>query len=146
MTNITLQEFIDTQIDETSFEIFDTTAQAIIKLMIVGTHKEYAYDFLKIMFDEKRLEYTKDLFPNIINTEFVDFDLVKSSNRYIVTYILPCESDAEETLEYFSECFDECQKTTTEVVVDYYNIDDLSMYTRIFSHDETMHSSEIKID
>ena len=142
---IKLQDFVHRKISEKDFRIYEDSTKGIIKLMILSTHQEYAYDFLKIMMNDSRREYTADLYPNIVHTEFYDFDLEDNHpSRYIITYILPTEGDAEEVQEYFEECYQECDVSVTDLIIDYYEKDNLNEFIRIYSQDDQIMSASIK--
>lgn len=141
---VKLQDFIQRSITEQDFRMYEDSTKGIIKLMIISTHQEYAYDFLKIMMNDSRREYTADLYPGIVHTEFYDFDLEDNSpSRYIITYVLPCEGDVEEVQEYFEECYKECDASITELVVDYYEKNHLLEFTRIYSQDDHIISAKL---
>lgn len=142
---VKLQDFVQRKIKESDFRIYEDSTKGIIKLMIISTHQEYAYDFLKIMMNDARREYTADLYPGIVNTEFFDFDLEDNSpSRYIITYVLPSEGDAEEVQEYFEECYAECDMTVTDIIVDYCPKEDPEQMIRIYSQDDQIYSAEMK--
>ena len=71
---VKLQDFVQRKIKDADFKMYEDSTKGIIKLMIISTHQEYAYDFLKIMMNDTRREYTADLYPGIVQTEFYDFD------------------------------------------------------------------------
>ncbi len=142
---VKLQDFVQRKITEHDFRMYEDSTKGIIKLMILSTHQEYAYDFLKIMMNDERREYTADLYPGIVHTEFYDFDLEDNNpSRYIITYVLPSEGDAEEVQEDLEECYAECDASLTDIVVDYYNKDSLDQFTRIYSQDDRIISAQIK--
>lgn len=143
---VKLQDFIKRTITLQDFKMYEDSTKGIIKLMIISTHQEYAYDFLKIMMSDDRREYTADLYPGIVHTEFYDFDLEDNDpSRYIITYVLPCEGDYEEVQEYFEECYAECDTSITDIIVDYYEKDNLKEYTRIYSQNDVIHSAKISV-
>ena len=143
---VKLQDFIQKRITEKDFNMYEDSTKGIIKLMILSTHQEYAYDFLKIMMNDERREYTGDLYPGIVHTEFYDFDLeVNDPSRYIITYVLPCEGDVEEVQEYFEECYAECDASLTDIIVDYYAKDNLNECTRIYSQNDVIASANIQL-
>lgn len=141
---VKLQDIVNRKITVSDFRMYEDSAKGIIKLMIIATHQEYAYDFLKIMMNDERREYTGDLFPGIVHTEFYDFDLEDNTpSRYIITYQLPTEADAEEVQEYFEECYGECAQSVTDIIVDYYEKGHLDKFTRIYSQDDQIFSASI---
>lgn len=143
---VKLQDFINRTITNQDFNMYEDSTKGIIKLMILSTHQEYAYDFLKIMMADERREYTADLYPGIVQTEFYDFDLEDNHpSRYIITYVLPTEGDAEEVQEYFEECYGECDSSITDLIVDYVDKTNLSELTRIYSQDDRIISAKIKV-
>ena len=143
---VKLQDFIKRTITLQDFKMYEDSTKGIIKLMIISTHQEYAYDFLNIMMNDDRREYTADLYPGIVHTEFYDFDLEDNDpSRYIITYVLPCEGDCEEVQEYFEECYAECDASITDIIVDYYEKDNLKEYTRIYSQNDVIHSAQISV-
>lgn len=142
---VKLQDFIKRRLSLQDFKVYEDSTKGIIKLMIISTHQEYAYDFLKIMMNDERREYTADLYPGIVQTEFYDFDLEDNDpSRYIITYILPSEGDAEEVQEYFEECYKECDNTVTDLIVDYISKEEPDQITRIYSQNDTIVSAIIK--
>ncbi len=142
---VKLQDFVQRKIKDTDFKIYEDSTKGIIKLMIISTHQEYAYDFLKIMMNDTRREYTADLYPGIVQTEFYDFDLEDNTpSRYIITYVLPTEGDEEEIQEYFEECYAECDATVTDVIVDYCPKEKPEQVTRIYSQDDQIKAAKIK--
>ncbi len=137
---VKLQDFVQRKIKDADFKMYEDSTKGIIKLMIISTHQEYAYDFLKIMMNDTR----RELYPGIAHTEFYDFDLEDNTpSRYIITYVLPTEGDEEEIQEYFEECYAECDATVTDVIVDYCPKEKPEQVTRIYSQDDQIKAAKL---
>lgn len=140
MKNETLQEMLNQKITAESLQNTDADTHGLVKIMISATMKERAYDFLNILIDEKRRQYTMDLFEKIETTPWYDFDL-SQNGRYVIFWTLETVAEEEEIIEYFTECMQEFNQAFGDVVVDAGFKENPDKIIRIYTHDNTICTS-----
>ena len=97
------------------------------------------------MMNETNKDFTTNLYPNITSSTFYDFDLIKEQNRFIIIFNLDTYADCEEVYEYFNELIVSFDQSFTDIIVDYYEKNNLSQYHRIYTHDDKLIQSTVQI-
>ena len=146
MEKIKLQHLLDKHVNSNDFNNDDESIKGIIKLVVISTLKDRAYDFIKTMMNEEYLSFTKNLYPEIMSTTFYDFDLLKEQNRFIIIFNISTYGDFDEVTEYFTEVSSKMDQSFTDIIVDYYDKANLNQYHRIYTHNDKLNYSTIKID
>ncbi len=145
MHKIKLQDLLEKHIDISEFDEIDESIKGKIKLVIISTLKDRAYEAIKVMMNEKNIQFTQNLYPEIATSTFYDFDLVKEQNRFIIIFTLDTYADYEEVFEYFDELCQQIDQSFTDIITDYYDRNNLNQYQRIYTHNEKINQSTIKI-
>ena len=139
MHKIKLQDLLNKHIVTNEFDDIDESIKGKIKLVIISTLKDRAYEAIKIMMNEENIQFTQNLYPHIATSTFYDFDLLKEQNRD--TY-----AEYDEVYEYFEEIIQQIDLSFTDIITDYYDRTNLKQYQRIFTHDDKINQSTIKIE
>ncbi len=144
LEKITLNQLLNEKYNNESFKTCDEDTHSIVKIIIIATMQEKAYDFFHIMLDESRKQYTCDLFEKIETTPWYDFDM-QEKNRYVVVWKLECVGDSEELVEYFTECFNEFTQAYGDIIVEVVSKESPNECTKIYTHDDQIHVIKNKV-
>ncbi len=138
MEKITLDACVNEKITSNSFESVASDAHGLVKIIVVATSQERAYDLFHIMMAESRKDYSCDLFEKIETTPWYDFDLQKQ-NKYVVAWKLETVADEEELLEYFSECMEDFTQAFGDIIIEMVFKETIEQGTKIYTHDDKIH-------
>ena len=145
MQKIKLQQLLQQHYQIDDFDNTDDSILGKVKLVIISTLKDRAYDFINVMMNETNKTFTQNLYPSITSSTFYDFDLIKEQNRFIIIFSLDTYADCEEVFEYFSELIVSIDQSFTDIIADYYDKNNLNQYHRIYTHDDKLNQSTVKI-
>ncbi len=141
----TLQAMLKAPITKQDFDAAAKDAHGIVKIIVAATMKEKAYDFLHIMMQKKRQQYTLNLFEKIQKTPWYDFEQ-PDGKRFVLIWQLETVADQEELVEYFSECMQEFTQDYGDVIVHAVDRKNPQEILQIDTHDNTIRTFRIPND
>lgn len=138
---MTLKKMLETKITEEDLLTIDEDAHGIVKLIVSATMQEKAYDFLHILTDPGRYDYTMNLFEKITTTPWYDFEQPESK-RFVLIWQLETVADEEEIIEYFSECMQLFVQDFGDIIVEYVAKENPLETIKIYTHDNAIHTAK----
>ena len=139
----TLQEMIQSRIVAEDFHIVPEDTHTMIKMIISVTLEEKLHDFIHLMFDKQRKEYTLNLFEAIETVPWYDFKHPEQ-DRFILIWQLPSVGDKEEVKDYFEEVLQSFNQDFGDIILDIVGKDNPDTTLRLITHENQIMASTIK--